>query len=161
MVTVRASAFRLTTLSMAFIERNWSWLSAMWLKQWRVPSTFSLLCLRTNSCTSSTEPAENIRSVPYSTLPAQLWSFSEEAQAVSLDRNGLAIAAEQILRKVRLFMVALKNPARCPALESRTRLILYPFRRTFPGRPRLFASGSFWPRAEQPKEFLCKRKRWG
>src|SRR6266481_7810648 len=109
MVTVRASAFRSTTLSIAFIERNWSWLSAMWLKQWRVPSTFSLLCLRTNSCTASTEPAENTRSVPYSTFPAQLWSFSSAAQAVSLERNGLAIAAEQILRKVLLFMAVLRK----------------------------------------------------
>src|SRR5579859_5438043 len=109
MVTVRACAFKSTTLSIAFIERNWSWLSAIWLKQWRVPSTFSLFCLRTNSCTSSTVPAENTRSVPYSTFPAQLWSFSSEAQAVSLERNGLAIAAEQILKKVLLFMAALRN----------------------------------------------------
>src|SRR5258708_20373391 len=84
----------------------------MLLKQWRVPNTFSLLCLRTNSCTSSTEPAGYTRSVPYSTLPAQLWSFSVEAQAASRDRNGLVIAAEQILRNVLLFMAPLEQSGR-------------------------------------------------
>src|SRR6266436_976734 len=79
----------------------------MWLKQWRVPRTFSLFCFRTNSCTSSRDPAEYTRSVPYSTLPAQLRSFSPDAHAASLDRNGLAIAAEQILINVLLFMAPL------------------------------------------------------
>src|SRR5579859_423951 len=84
----------------------------MWLKQWRVPRTFSFLCFRTNSCTSSSDPAEYTRSVPYSTLPAQLWSFSPDAQAASLVTNGLANAAEQILRKVLLFMAPLEESGR-------------------------------------------------
>jgi hypothetical protein len=49
-------------------------------------------------------------------LPAQLWSFSPDAQAVSLARNGLEIAPEQILKKVLLFMAHVKNPALSLAL---------------------------------------------
>src|SRR5258708_9152902 len=82
------------------------------MKQCLLPNPFSLLCVRPNSCTSSTDRAGYTRSVPYSTLPAQLWSFSCEAQAANLVRNGLVIAAEQILRNVLLFMAPLEESGR-------------------------------------------------
>jgi len=46
-VTVRASGSNATTLSIDFKDRKLSVLSAMLLKQWRVPRTFSLFCFLT------------------------------------------------------------------------------------------------------------------
>ena len=79
-------------------------MSAMSLKQWRVPRTFSLLCSLTKLRTSSGERAEYNRSVPYARLPAQLVDFSD-AQAKTGEKSGLAAAAEKSRMKVRLFKV--------------------------------------------------------
>jgi len=99
-VTVRAFESNAMTLSCDFNERNSFELSAMSLKQWRVPRTFSLLCALTKSRTSSGERAEYNRSVPYARLPAQLVNFSD-AQAKTGESSGLAAAAEQSRMKVR------------------------------------------------------------
>src|SRR6266581_4320504 len=103
-VTVRAWGSRATTESIGFNERRLSELSAMSLKQWRVPRTFNLRCFLTNSCTRSSERAGWRRSVPYSRLPAQFLSFSPDAQAMRGETTGAATIAEESLRKARLFM---------------------------------------------------------
>ena len=46
-VTVRASGSKATMLSIDFNDKKLFVLSAMLLKQWRDPSTFSLLCFVT------------------------------------------------------------------------------------------------------------------
>src|SRR2546426_6829972 len=101
-VTVWACASNPTTSSIGFSERRFCVLSAMSLKQWRVPRTLSLLCFLTNSCTCSRELAEYRRSVPYSRLPAQFLSLSPDAQARRGETTGAAISAEESLMKVRL-----------------------------------------------------------
>jgi hypothetical protein len=65
---------------------------------------------------------------------AQLWSFSADAQAANLDRNGLAIAAEQILRKVLLFMALLDQSGQAFFVQLQTGLILYLIARTSPSQ---------------------------
>src|ERR1700730_5357233 len=104
-VTVRAFASNPTTWSIDFKERRLSVLSAMLLKQWRVPSTFNLLSFLTNSRTCSSELAEYMRSVLYSKFPAQFFSLSPAIQANRVGMTGLATIAEQSLMKVRLFIV--------------------------------------------------------
>ena len=47
MVTVCASESNATTLSIDFNDKRLWLLSAMLLKQWRVPSTLNLLCFLT------------------------------------------------------------------------------------------------------------------
>src|ERR1700730_17820486 len=103
-VTVRASASNPTTWSIDFKERRLWVLSAMLLKQWRVPSTFNLLCFFTNSRTCSSDLAEYTRSVLYSKFPAQFVSLSPDTQANRGAMTGLAAIAEQSLIKVLLFM---------------------------------------------------------
>src|SRR5438309_10549373 len=102
-VTVWACASNATTSSIGFSERRFCVLSAMSLKQWRVPRTLSLLCFLTNSCTCSSELAEYKRSVPYSRLPAQFFSLLLDAQANRGEMTGLAIIAAKSLIKVLLF----------------------------------------------------------
>jgi len=58
-------------------------LSAILLKQWRVPRTFSLFCVLTNSQTCSTELAGYKLSVLYSKLPAQFVSLDAGSRAKS------------------------------------------------------------------------------
>src|SRR5467141_28097 len=103
-VTVCASGSSATTSSIGFRDRKLSVLSAMLLKQWRVPSTFNLCCFLTYFRTSSSELAESKRSVLYSRLPAQFFSLSCVAQANSGEIAGLAITAEKSLIKVLLFI---------------------------------------------------------
>src|SRR6266566_2137213 len=104
-VTVRAFESNAMTLSCDFNERSSFELSAMSLKQCRVPRTFNLLCSLTKFRTSSGERAEYNRSVPYARLPAQLVNFSD-AQEKTGESSGLAAAAEQSRMKVRLFKVS-------------------------------------------------------
>src|ERR1700730_6769238 len=103
-VTVRAFASNPTTWSIDFKERRLWVLSAMLLKQWRVPSTFNLLCFLTNCRTCSSELAEYKRSVPYSKFPAQFFSLSPDIQANRGEMTGLAAIAEESLIKVLLFI---------------------------------------------------------
>src|SRR6266851_3423481 len=103
-VTVCASGSSATTSSIGFRDRKLSVLSAMLLKQWRVPSTFNLCCFLTYFRTSSSELAEYKRSVPYSRLPAQFDSLSFVARAKRGEITGLAISAEKSLIKVLLFI---------------------------------------------------------
>src|SRR6266436_5448316 len=113
-VTVRASGFSATTLSIGFKERK-SWvLSAMLLKQWRVPSTFNRLCFFTKSRACSSELAEYKLSVLYSRLPAQFFNLSPailssailflDIQANSGEMKGVANIADESLIKVLLSM---------------------------------------------------------
>src|SRR5437016_12137376 len=103
-VTVCASGSSLTTSSIGFRDRKLSVLSAMLLKQWRVPSTFNLCCFLTYFRASSSELAEYKRSVLYSRLPAQFDSLSFVARAKRGEITGLAIIAEKSLIKVLLFI---------------------------------------------------------
>src|SRR6266576_4764077 len=104
MVTVRALGSNATTWSVAFIERNSLVVSAMLLKQWRVPSTFRLRRFLTNSCMFFSEVAEYCFSVLYSRLPAQFFSLlSDDANSGEIIR--LVSAAEQTFRNVLLFIV--------------------------------------------------------
>src|SRR6267378_3277350 len=103
-VTVRASGSSATTWSIGFKESRLWVLSAMLLKQWRVPRTLRLLCRLTNSRTCSSELAGYRRSVLYSRLPAQFFSLSGAAQVSRGGRAGAAISAEKSLRNDRLFM---------------------------------------------------------
>src|SRR5580658_3263025 len=102
-VTVRACGSRETISSSGFKERKASLLSAMLLKQWREPRTFSLGCFLTKSWTCSWDLAAWRFSVLYSRLPAQLVSLSGAAQAKRRETVGMAIVAEESFRKVRLF----------------------------------------------------------
>src|SRR5882724_2266549 len=103
-VTVRADASNVAILAMGRTDRNSSVLFAMVLKQCRVPSTLSLLCLVTNSRTCCTEFAEYKCWVPYSRLPDQFFSFSSGIAASSGEMIGLAIIADESLINVLLFM---------------------------------------------------------
>src|SRR5580700_5860088 len=111
-VTVRPCGSKETISSRGFKERKVSLLSAMLLKQWRVPRTFSFDCFLTKSWTCSRDLAAYRRSVPYSRLPAQFVSFSVPAQAKMRRTEGLAIVAEESLIKVRLFMAKPEFPFR-------------------------------------------------
>src|SRR5580704_9988051 len=104
-VTVRVVASSATILAMGRTDRKSSVLLAIVLKQCRVPSTLSLLCLVTNSRTCSVVFAEYKRSVPYSRLPAQFVSLSPGIAASSGVTIGLAIIAEESLINVLLFMI--------------------------------------------------------
>src|SRR6266436_8113085 len=112
-VTVRASGFSATTLSIGFKERK-SWvLSAMLLKQWRVPSTFNRLCFFTKSRACSSELAEYRLSVLYSRLPAQFFNLSPDILSPDIQANrgettGAASITEESLIKVLLFMARVK-----------------------------------------------------
>src|SRR6266478_878713 len=103
-VTVRASGSNATTLSIDFKDRKLSVLSAMLLKQWRVPNTFSLLRFLTQPRTCSSEFAVYRRSVLYSRLPAQFLSLTLAVQVRRGETAGLAITAEKNLIKVLLFI---------------------------------------------------------
>src|SRR5450432_2965970 len=103
-VTVRAAASSAAILAIGRTDRNSSVLLAMVLKQCRVPSTLSLLCLATNSRTCSTEFAEYKRSVPYSRLPDQFFGFSSGMAASSGEMIGVAIIADESLINVLLFI---------------------------------------------------------
>ena len=103
-VTVGAAASSVAILAIGRTDRKSSVLLAIVLKQWRVPSTFSLLCFATYSRTCSTEFAEYKRSVPYSRLPAQFVSLSSGIAASSGEMIGLAIIAEESLINVLLFI---------------------------------------------------------
>src|ERR1035438_1129603 len=105
-VTVCAAGSKATILAIGRTDTNSSVLFAMVLKQWRVPSTFSLLCLTTNSRTCSTEFAGYRRCVPYSRLPDQFVNFSSGIAASSGEMIGLATIAEESLINVRLFMAS-------------------------------------------------------
>src|SRR5450755_1444593 len=105
-VTVRAAASSAAILAIGRTDRNSSVLLAMVLKQCRVPSTFSLLCLATNSRTCSTEVAEHNRSVPYSIFPAQFVNFSSGIALSKGARMGEATIAEESLINVLLFIVS-------------------------------------------------------
>src|SRR4030095_3093159 len=93
---------------MGFKERKALLVSAILLKQCRVPRTLNFACLRTKDCTSSSERAEVRFSVPYSRFPAQLFNLSPSA--VHANRGaiaGVAISKEAVLRNRRLFMMSL------------------------------------------------------
>src|SRR5580704_6793479 len=152
-VTVRAVASNATILAIGRTERNSSVLFAMLLKQCRVPSTFSLLCFGTNSRTCSSDSAEYKRSVPYSRLPAQFFSFSSGIAAINGERIGLAAIAEVSLINVLLFMVShqtgKKVNAKPPSSDSAQTQIAYAQTReirfvaaSFAAFPRESASGA-------------------
>src|SRR5438445_5462218 len=102
-VTVCASGSSATTLSIDFKDRKLCALSAMLLKQWRVPSTFRLLCFLTKLRTCWSEAAEYRLSVLYSRLPAQFFSLLPDAQADRGEMTGFVINAAKRLIKVLLF----------------------------------------------------------
>src|SRR2546430_3018148 len=103
-VTVCVSGSSETICSIDFNERKCCLLSAMWLKQWRVPSTFNWLCFFTNSRTCSSEFAEYRSSVLYSKLPAQFLSLSSGTQAKRRETTGPATVADRNVTMVLLFM---------------------------------------------------------
>src|ERR1700730_1427406 len=92
-VTVCASGSNATTSSIDFKDRKLFVLSAILLKQWRVPSTFSLLCFLTYLRTCSSELAEYKRSVLYFRLPAQFCRLFFDAQANTGEITGPANSA--------------------------------------------------------------------
>src|SRR5215475_3554177 len=92
---------------MGFSERKTFLLSAILLKQCRVPRTLNFTCFRTKDCTSSSERPEVRFSVPYSRLPAQFFSLSPAAQEKRGATAGAAISRDAVLRNRRLFMVRL------------------------------------------------------
>src|SRR5438270_8914446 len=102
-VAVRASEFMATSSSAGFNDRNWFVLSAILLKQWRVPSTFSLDCFRTKSRACSREVTVYKFSVPYSTLPAQFFSLLSGSSAKRGETAGPASMPEKSLMKLLLF----------------------------------------------------------
>src|ERR1700737_2112721 len=102
-VTVRSAGFKEKISSMGFKERNWLVLSAILLKQWRVPSTFNLACFLTKFFTCSMELAAYRLSVLYSKLPAQFLSLVSGNAAKSREAAGAATVAESSLMKFRLF----------------------------------------------------------
>ncbi len=79
-------------------------LSAMALKQWRVPSTFSLLCFLTKLRTCWRELAGYRLSVLYLMLPAQFVSLPPAALPNSGEIMGLASNSAQRSIKVLLFI---------------------------------------------------------
>src|SRR5215467_14563668 len=101
-VTLRAEGSSSVTLSIVLTDKNERALSAIVLKQWRVPSTFSFCCLTTRFLTCSTESAENNCSVLYWTLPAQFVSLSPNAQESKLENTGVSVNMEHSLRNIRL-----------------------------------------------------------
>ncbi len=103
-VTVRATGSSATTSSIDFKDRKSCVLSAMLLKQWRVPSTFSLLRFLTKFRTCWREAAGYRLSVPYSMLPAQFVSLLPEVQANRGEIMGFASNAAKRLIRVLLFM---------------------------------------------------------
>src|SRR5215469_3353375 len=102
-VTVRAPRSRAATLSMGLSDKKECVLSAILLKQWRVPSTFRFCCALTTFVICSSELAEYICSVLYSTFSAQFFSLLPSAQLSTGDRTGVAINREESSTKVRLF----------------------------------------------------------
>src|SRR5262249_53752350 len=93
-----------TSSSAGLKDRNWFVLSAILLKQWRVPRTFKFACLRTKSCACSRELAVDKCSVPYSTLPAQFFSLIFGSSLRSGETAGAAASPEKSLMKLLLFM---------------------------------------------------------
>src|SRR5215471_14791646 len=93
-VTLRAAGSRAVTLSMFLTDKKECALSAMVLKQWRVPSTFRCGCLMTRFLTCSGESAENNASVLYWTLPAQFISLSPNAQESKVESTGVSVNNE-------------------------------------------------------------------
>src|SRR5215510_12843882 len=91
---------------MGFRERKALLLSAILLKQCRVPRTLNFACFRTKDCTSSSNRAEVRFSVPYSRFPAQFFNLSPSV--IHANRGaiaGVTISTEAVLRNRRLFMI--------------------------------------------------------
>ena len=109
-LTVCSSAFNATISSIDFKDRNWFVLSAILLKQWRVPSTLNLACLLTKSFTSSTESAAYKFSVLFSKLPAQFFIFVSGSRAKSGETKGPAAIVENSLRNCLLSMLKAQLP---------------------------------------------------
>src|SRR5713101_8551078 len=86
-VTVCACGSSAITLSIDLRERRLYLLSAMLLKQWRVPSTFNRLCFFTKSRACSSELAEYRLSVLYSRLPAQFFNLSPDILSPDIQEN--------------------------------------------------------------------------
>src|SRR5579863_243542 len=105
-VTVDALASSLITSSKAFRDSRLCVLSAILLKQCRLPSTFKLLSRLTYSCACCTEFAEYKRSVLYSRLPAQFFKRSAPAQLSIGNTTWLEATAASNLTKVLLSMIA-------------------------------------------------------
>src|SRR6476660_8537695 len=113
-VTVRAAGSRAMTLSIERSESRLNLLSAMLLKQCRVPSTLRWLCFLTKSRACSSELAEYRFSVLYSRLPAQFFNLSpailpsfahaNRADSNREGTNGVGSIADESFRKVRLSM---------------------------------------------------------
>src|SRR5215469_13340903 len=101
-VTLRAAGSSRMTLAIVLTDRKECALSAIVLKQWRVPSTFRFGCFTTRFLTCSTESAENNCSVLYWTLPAQLVSLSPNAQESKVESTGVSVNMEHSLRNIRL-----------------------------------------------------------
>src|SRR5450631_1080218 len=104
-VTVIAAASIAITLFIGFKEIKLSLLSAIVLKQWRVPSTFILLYFFTMSATCSIDSAGYKRSVLYSILPAQFFIFSPGISLSNGENKGAVMSAEDNLIKVLFFIV--------------------------------------------------------
>src|SRR5450755_1782060 len=104
-VTVIAAASMATTLFIGLREIKLSLLSAIVLKQWRVPSTFILLYFFTISATCSTDSAGYNLSVLYSILPAQFLIFSPGISLINGENKGAAMSVEDNLIKVLFFIV--------------------------------------------------------
>src|SRR5882757_4269230 len=101
-VTVSAPGSNSNTWSKCRRERKLSVLSAIRLKQWRVPSTFSLWYFFTNSLTCSMDWGEYNLPVLYSILPAQFLNFSSCSQLVIGEITAPATKVEDNLRNVLL-----------------------------------------------------------
>ena len=79
-------------------------LSAIRLKQWRVPRTLNFACCLTNDLISWGELTVESLCVLYCRLPAQFLSAVSGKPAPIRDTTGLAIIAEQSLMNLRLSM---------------------------------------------------------
>src|SRR3569833_3169323 len=104
-VTVCALVSSETTLFISLVQSRSSLLSAMVLKQCRVPSAFSLGSFFTSACTSSTVLGYCTLSVLYVRLPAQFFRRCRCDQPLRGDIIGVAIKVALNCMKVFLFIV--------------------------------------------------------
>src|SRR5438876_11318975 len=107
-VTVLFSALTATNWSRERIDNRLSLLSAILLKQWRVPRALSLLCDLTKLRTWSREVALVTRSVLNWKLPDQFFNFSSGMALRNGAMTGAAAIAEASLRKRRLCIAAVR-----------------------------------------------------
>src|ERR1043165_4991077 len=112
-VTVRSPSSNSGASCISVSDKNASLLSAIVLKQCRVPRTFSLLCFLTYSFTSSTYFAAYKFSVLYSTFPAQFFNLSATpllAPHTAIGDNTDPAPAAPAIFKNALFFITFASP---------------------------------------------------